>query len=116
MAETAHIHNLAALGLTKAPVAVAFLATPPSGLPRANFASPAGCSYWKEASEGRAFYTTEEDHQNCPVGAYTHGVSLSPSKGKELQEMLGTRVELRYVTREEIPGIPPRTEPMQVAA
>jgi uncharacterized protein (DUF169 family) len=116
MVKTAQIENLSALGLAKAPVAVAFLSAPPAGLERVSTPAPAGCSYWKDASEGRAFYTTAEDHQNCPVGAFTHGVELSLEKGRELQAMLGTMVELKYVTSEEIPSIPHRTEPMQVAA
>jgi uncharacterized protein (DUF169 family) len=116
MVKTAHIQSLEPLRLANAPVAVAFLPAPPPGLARMSAPLAAGCSYWKEASEGRAFYTTGEHHQNCPVGAYTHGVTLSEEKGKELQSMLGTMVELRYLTSAEIPGIPHRSEPMQVTA
>ena len=43
---------------------------------------PAGCSYWKQASEGHAFYTTPEDHENCAVGAFTHGVTLVAGEGE----------------------------------
>ena len=116
MAKTAHIQNLEPLGLARTPVAVAFLSSPPPGLAQLSAPLAAGCSYWKEASEGRAFYTTAEHHQNCPVGAYTHGVTLSAEKGQELQSMIGTMVELRYFSSAEIPGIPHRTEPMQVVA
>jgi uncharacterized protein (DUF169 family) len=111
-----HLENLSALQLEAAPVAIAFLAAPPPGLPRIDRPRPAGCGYWKEASEGRAFYTTAGDHANCPVGAFTHGVELSTDKAAELQALVGTMIELKYLKGEEIPLIPHRTAPMQVAA
>jgi uncharacterized protein (DUF169 family) len=77
---------------------------------------PAGCSYWKHASEGHAFYTTPEDHQNCAVGAFTHGVTLSPEKAQELEGLIGTMVQLQYLRSEEVPGIPHRESPMQIVA
>ena len=60
-------------------------------------AAAAGCGYWKGASEGAAFFTTGDDHLNCPIGAYTHGVELPPAKAAELQSMLGTMIELKYI-------------------
>ena len=69
--------------LARQPVAVAFLTAPPAGMERIDRAAAAGCGYWKHASDGHAFYTTPEDHQNCPVGAFTHGVSLPPAKAGE---------------------------------
>jgi uncharacterized protein (DUF169 family) len=96
-------------------VAVGFLPAAPPGLERIRTA-PAGCGYWKEASQGRAFYTTPQDHDNCPIGAFTHGVSLSPAKMEELQGMLGTMIELKYIRSDEVSKVPHRAEPMQVAA
>jgi uncharacterized protein (DUF169 family) len=110
------LKSLSRLRLDRSPVAVGFLATPPAGLPHIERALPAGCSYWKEASEGHAFYTTAEDHQNCPVGAFTHGVTLSAEKTAELQSLVGTMIELHYLRQDEAPQIPHRTAPMQVAA
>ena len=79
------LQPLSKLNLTTAPVAVGFLDSPPQGLRRVDKPAPAGCGYWKLASEGQAFYTTADDHQNCPVGASTHGVTLPPAKAEELQ-------------------------------
>jgi uncharacterized protein (DUF169 family) len=110
------LQPLATLQLTRPPVAVAFLDSPPAGLTRIGGPAPAGCSYWKLASEGQAFYTTADDHQNCPVGAFTHGVTLSPAKTEELQSLVGTMIELQYLRSNEIPAIPHRVPPMQVAA
>jgi len=110
------IATLSALSLEAAPVAVAFLAEPPAGVPRIGRSQPASCSYWKEASAGRSFYTTAEDHSNCPVGAFTHGVELSADKATELQSLIGTMLELKYLKNEEIALIPHRTTPLRVAA
>jgi uncharacterized protein (DUF169 family) len=107
---------LAGLELAAKPVAVAFLAEPPSGLSRINPAQPASCGYWRRASEGESFYTTAEDHTNCPIGAFTHGVSLSAPKTKELHSLIGMMVELKYLKGEEVPSIPHRSSPMKIAA
>jgi uncharacterized protein (DUF169 family) len=108
--------SLSSLGLAHPPVAIAFLSTPPDGLPRAVKPEAAGCGYWKQASEGRAFYTVPEDHANCPVGAVTHGVTLSAEKSAELQSLVGTMIELKYLAGDDVPRIPHRTAPMQIAA
>jgi uncharacterized protein (DUF169 family) len=107
---------LTRLNLNRPPVAVAFLAAPPANLGRIEHPLPAGCSYWKHASEGHAFYTMPEDHENCAVGAFTHGVTLSPAKAQELEGLIGTMVQLQYLRMEEVPQIPHRTSPMQIVA
>ena len=104
------------LNLNRPPVAVAFLAAPPAGLVRIDRPLPAGCSYWKHASDGHAFYTMPEDHENCAVGAFTHGGSLSSAKAKELEGLIGTMVQLQYLRSEEVAGIPHRSSPMQIVA
>lgn len=104
------------LNLNRPPVAVAFLAAPPAGLGRIDRPLPAGCSYWKHASDGHAFYTMPEDHENCAVGAFTHGVTLSSAKAKELAGLIGTMVQLQYLRSEEVAGIPHRSSPMQIVA
>src|SRR5262245_16239519 len=110
------LNALRRLELTSSPVAVAFIGSAPAGLPKVERPAAAGCGYWKQASDGATFFTTGEDHQNCPIGAYTHGVELSPAKGVELQSMLGTMIERKYNKREEVPAFPHRTEPLKVAA
>jgi uncharacterized protein (DUF169 family) len=114
--DTQLLHTLSALGFTNGPVAMAFLTTPPAGFQRVDRADAAGCGYWKQASEGRAFYTMADDHGNCPIGAFTHGVELSPEKGRELQSLVDTMIELKYIQSDEVPSIPRRTTPMQVTA
>jgi uncharacterized protein (DUF169 family) len=104
------------VSLARPPVAIAFLPEPPAGLDRIDRAAAAGCAYWKHASEGHAFFTTADDHQNCPVGAFTHGVVLPLEKAQELQSLVGRMIQLQYLNSEEISNIPHRNEPLQVAA
>ena len=104
------------INLSRPPVAIAFLATPPVGLSRIDRAAAAGCAYWKHASDGNAFYTMPEDHYNCPVGAFTHGAELPPAQATELQGLIGTMIELQYLRQDEIPRTPHRSEPLRVTA
>ena len=105
---------LADLGLASAPVAIAFTNTAPEGVSRVAGALAASCSYWREASN-RSFYTTVADHSGCPIGAFTHGVSLSQQQATDLESLIGMMTELKYIKQEEIPLIPHRAEPMRFA-
>ncbi|MGH9741022.1 MAG: DUF169 domain-containing protein [Candidatus Acidiferrum sp.] len=104
------------LRLQHAPIAISFMARPPSGVSRVKRPGPAGCSYWKMASDGETFYTTAEDHQNCTIGAYTHGVTLGPEKAKELQGTLSEMIRLDYLQEKEIPRVAHREEKFEIAA
>jgi uncharacterized protein (DUF169 family) len=96
------------LQLRTAPVAIAFQDAPPANLPHVTQAAPSGCTFWKRAAAGQAFYTDVADHYNCPIGAYTHGVDLPPAQAKELQGVVETMIQLSYLRPEEVPGIPRR--------
>jgi uncharacterized protein (DUF169 family) len=96
------------LGLRTPPVALAFRATPPADIPKAATAAPSGCTYWKRAAEGQTFATEASDHYNCPIGAYTHGIDLPPERAQELQDVVGTMIQLGYLRSEEVAGIPRR--------
>ncbi|MGH7402645.1 MAG: DUF169 domain-containing protein [Candidatus Rokuibacteriota bacterium] len=114
-ARTAGRRMVQLLSLASPPVAVAFTATAPAGVPRVARAGPAGCAYWKEAAEGAVFYTEAADHYNCPVGSYTHGVALPPGRAKELEDVVGTMVGLQYIRMEEVGALPRRAEPFRLA-
>jgi uncharacterized protein (DUF169 family) len=104
------------INLARPPVAVGFLASAPPDMPRVDRAAAAGCAYWKHASDGHAFYTTAEDHYNCPVGAFTHGAELPPPKAQELAGLMATMIGLEYLTADEVPQVPHRAEPLQIVA
>jgi uncharacterized protein (DUF169 family) len=103
------------LDLKVAPIAITFCDRPPAGVPRVERAEPAGCGYWRRASEGEVFYTEAADHLNCAVGAHTHNVPMSPEKRRELQGLLDTMIDLNYLSMEEVPRIPRRKSPFRVA-
>src|SRR3954470_6474862 len=102
------------LGLSSPAVGIAFTDAPPRGVARGE-AGPASCSYWKRAAAGEVFWTNARDHQNCPIGAHTHGVQMSDAKKQELMGLVGTMVQLGYIRMEEVPGIPHRAAPLEVA-
>ena len=103
------------LGLSSPPVAIAFVDAAPAGVPHVAAAEPAGCGYWRRAAAGEVFYTDADDHKRCPVGAHTHNVTLTPAEQQELMGLVKTMVGLEYLKMEEIPQIPTRRAPMQVA-
>ena len=95
-----------AVRLSHRPVAVSFLQAVPEGVGRFDGTEPSGCSFWRIAAAGRAFYTVPEDHFNCAVGAHTHNIPLSPERANETEQTLKMMFDLGYVTPEEVPQIP----------
>ncbi len=93
-------------GSRRRPVAVAFRDVPPAGVSRFTGREPSGCSFWRLAADGRAFYTVPGDHANCAVGSYTHNIPLPAERVAELEQTLGFMTGLGYVRIEEVPGIP----------
>ena len=93
------------------PVSVAFRATAPAGVTKFSGQRPSGCSFWRLAADGAAFYTEPADHANCPIGSYTHNIALPPERAHELEQTLGVMTNLGYVRMEEVPAIPRLSEP-----
>lgn len=93
------------LSLPRRPVAVAFLEMPPAGVKQFSGSEPSGCSFWRLAMEGRAFYTVPADHYNCPVGSHTHNIPLPAERANELPQLLEVMTGLGYLKMEEVPGI-----------
>jgi uncharacterized protein (DUF169 family) len=103
------------LALRSQPVAISFRDRAPSGVAHVAQREPAGCGYWRRAQAGEVFYTDAADHKNCPVGAHTHNVALSPEESQQLQGLVQTMVGLEYLKMEEVPAIPTRKQPFGVA-
>lgn len=102
------------LGTSLPAVGIAFVSESPAGVPHAP-AGPASCSYWKRAADGEVFWTGAADHLGCPIGAHTHGVPMTDAKKAELMGLVGDMVQLGYIKMEEVPAIPHRAAPLQVA-
>jgi len=91
---------------TRRPVAIAFRDQAPPGLARLEGTQPSGCSFWRLAADGRAFYTLPADHFNCPIGSYTHNIPLPEARSHELTDTLKLMTDIGYLRMEEVPGIP----------
>jgi uncharacterized protein (DUF169 family) len=104
--QAAALHSL--LGSKLPAIGVSFTSEVPAGVSPLTATSPASCSYWKLAAEGAVFSTSAAQHQGCPIGAHTHGVTPAPEKSGELMTMVGTMVQLGYIRMEEVPQIPHR--------
>ena len=78
----------ATLHLTTAPIGITFSESAPKGVPAFDAPMselspdgrsgrvPAGCVFWVHAAH-RAFTTAAEDHGNCSVGSFTHGLKTA---------------------------------------
>jgi uncharacterized protein (DUF169 family) len=106
------------LHLSRRPVAIAFRETRPDGVLQLSGTQPSGCSFWRLAAGGQAFYTVPSDHYNCPVGSYTHSIPLPPEREAEMNGTLGLMVNIGYIKMEEVPGVPrlPKTPAFTVYA
>jgi|SRR5688572_14647260 len=93
------------LRLERRPIAVAFLDSPPAGVEKFSGTEPSGCSFWRLASAGKAFYTVANDHYNCPIGAYTHNIPLPADRAPELEQTVALMAKIGYIRMEEIAGI-----------
>ncbi len=107
------------LHLGVAPIGISFASDAPAGVPafdepmsepaadgRAGRV-PAGCVFWVRGAE-RSFTTVPEDHGNCSVGRYTHGLaSLDEVAGNDDVAAL---LESGWVDAEAVGGIPAISE------
>ena len=104
-----------ALHLAVAPIAISFEDQDQTGVPAFDEPMsepaadgrrgrvPAGCVFWVRAAE-RTFATAAEDHGNCSVGRYTHGLA-------SMEEIAGNGdvaalLESGWVDAEAVAGIP----------
>jgi uncharacterized protein (DUF169 family) len=94
------------LRLERRPVAMAFRSAPPTGIRKFTGTQPSGCSFWRLAATGDAFYTEPSDHYNCPVGSYTHNIALPAEREQELPQVLSLMSDIGYIRMEEVGGIP----------
>lgn len=95
------------LALTKEPIAIAFLDDAPEGVERWSGGEvPAGCAFWSQAMNGRAFYTVPSDHFNCAVGSHTHRIEFPEERAHELMDTLNFMAANNYVAMSEVSGIP----------
>lgn len=94
-----------ALGLRRRPVAVTFARTAPAGVRKFQGTEPSGCSFWRLAERGDAFYTEPGDHYNCAVGCFTHSIALPEERASEMDQTLAFMMQLGYIRQEDLAHI-----------
>src|ERR1700685_1298953 len=92
------------LGGTRRPIAIAFVDSTPAGAARVVGPDPSSCGCCRLAAGGRTFYPAPADHQNCPVGGYTHNL-LEPARMPDLQQTLALMSGIGYIRMEEVGGV-----------
>lgn len=93
------------LNLSRIPIGIAFLKSPPADVPRYEEAVPSACAFWK-AAETRLFYATAEDHFNCPIGAITQGFPIPQPVGDKAMALIGQMGKLAYFEAAEVQHVP----------
>lgn len=97
--------RFSSVGLKRRPVAVTYSDSEPAGVQKFSGSVPSGCTFWRLAAEGSAFYTVPADHFNCPIGSFTHNIALPPERESELPGVLDVMVGVGYLKMEEVPAI-----------
>ena len=98
------------------PVAVSYLDAPPAGVEKFSGTVPSGCTFWRLAAEGRAFYTVPSDFYNCAIGSYTHAIDLPDGRATEFTGTIELMTGIGYIRAEEVPGIPRLPRPPAAVA
>lgn len=93
------------LRLDSAPVALAFMESPPAGVDAPGAVSPSACGFWRQAEKG-VFFAPADAHFNCPVGAMVMGFDLPSAVSDELMSLVGTMTKCGYIAADEPGHIP----------
>lgn len=94
------------LGLSRRPVALAFLDKPPVGVTKFAGSEPSGCSFWRLAARGMTFYTVPQDHCNCVLGSYMFNYALPAEQTRKLKSTLSQLTESGYLKAGEMSSTP----------
>jgi uncharacterized protein (DUF169 family) len=93
------------LGLTRTPVAIAFVDEAPAGVESTTATVPSACTFWREA-EDRLFYAAADRHLECGVGTMTMGFEVPEARMPEAMDLIGTMVGMGYLTMAETEHLP----------
>ena len=100
------------LQLKQPPVGLAFVAAPPEGVAHVQRRVPSACTFWRLAEQG-VFYTTAEDHQECPIGMMTMGFTMPEAAQQRAQGLVQTMADVQYFSPAEVSALPVVDKPHQ---
>ncbi len=98
-------HLAQKLGLSHAPIGIAFLEEAPGGVKHYEEAVPSACTFWK-AAERELFYTTASDHYNCPIGAITQGFQIPKHVSDNAMSLIEMMGKISYLEAAEAGNVP----------
>jgi uncharacterized protein (DUF169 family) len=93
------------LELDRQPVGLAFLDAPPAGVASTDALPPTACTFWR-LGERSLFYAEASRHFDCPVGTIAMGWGIPPERQAQAEQVVGTMIELGYVSADEVAHVP----------
>jgi len=93
------------LRLKQPPIGLAFVENVPAGVPHNTTGVPSACTFWRMAEQG-IFYSTAEDHKQCPIGMMTMGFNMPETDQQRAQELVGTMASVQYFSPAEVSALP----------
>lgn len=103
---------VALLHLAQPPVGLAFVDAIPEGVPQVKRRVPSACTFWRLAEQG-IFYAGAEDHQECPIGMLTMGLSMPAASQQQAQALVETMASVEYFSPAEVSALPVVEKPHQ---
>jgi uncharacterized protein (DUF169 family) len=100
------------LKLKQLPVGLAFVDSIPVEVSHTNARVPSACTFWRLAEQG-VFYSTAEDHQECPFGMMTMGFIMPEASQERAQALVQTMVDVQYFSPAEVAALPIVKKPHQ---
>lgn len=97
--------SLHRLELCHAPVALALVESPPSGIATENAPAVSSCALWRRA-ESEVFFASTAAHGGCAVGAHVMGMPLSDTVRQELGAAIALMSAVGYLPEGEVANIP----------
>jgi uncharacterized protein (DUF169 family) len=103
----------ALLQLSRPPVGLAFVEEVPQGIAHTTVGVPSACTFWRLA-ERDVFYTSADDHQQCPIGMITMGFLAPQALDEQARALLETMAQIGYFSPAEIARLPVVTKPHKI--
>jgi len=100
------------LQLQHTPVGMSFVEDVPQSIEHTATRVPSACTFWRLAEQG-VFYSTAEDHQECPIGMMTMGFAMPESAQQRAQALVETMASVHYFSPSEVSALPVVKKPHQ---
>lgn len=103
------------LELTRPPVQISYLESPPHGVEEHPGGAPSVCTFFAEG-QSKPFFARLAAHEACEVGAFVLGVEPKGDVGERLMSTVGMMQQEGYLAKGEEAKIPRNATPPKVVA